>query len=136
MPVISTSNPEYPLLLFALKWCIDKNCLSSLTFFKYAYLQRNEARLWEFLPAVRTSRLNVEVIDELAVFTPHVPLFLFEIASWGNVMVNSLRLIENNLNQWLIGFNNCTRAFNALKSFDLKKNYHPRFPEFVGVIEF
>lgn len=39
----------------------------------------------------------------------------------GDVMVNSLKLIENNLTQWLIGFNNYTRALNALKSIDLKK---------------
>ena len=39
----------------------------------------------------------------------------------GDVMVNSLRLIENNLTQWLIGFNNYTGALSALKSIDLKK---------------
>lgn len=44
----------------------------------------------------------------------------------GDVMVNSLRLIENNLTQWLIGFNNYTRALNALKSIDLKKTYQTR----------
>ena len=41
----------------------------------------------------------------------------------GDVTVNSLKLIENNLTQWLIGFNNYTRALSALKSIDLKKNY-------------
>lgn len=41
----------------------------------------------------------------------------------GDVMVNSLRLIENNLTQWLIGFNNYTGALSELKSIDLKKTY-------------
>ena len=41
----------------------------------------------------------------------------------GDVTVNSLKLIENNLTQWLIGFNNYTRALSALKSIDLKKKY-------------
>lgn len=54
----------------------------------------------------------------------------------GDVMVNSLRLIENNLTQWLIGFNNCTRAFSALKSIDLKKNYQTRIPGLVRLMEF
>lgn len=44
----------------------------------------------------------------------------------GDAMVNSLRLIENNLTQWLIGFNNYTGALSALKSIDLKKTYQTK----------
>lgn len=51
-------------------------------------------------------------------------------------MVNSLRLTENNLTQWLIGFNNYTRALSALKSIVLKKNYQARILGLVGLIEF
>lgn len=54
----------------------------------------------------------------------------------GDAMVNNLRLIENNLTQWLIGFDNCTRAFSVLKSIDLKKNYQTRILGLVGLIEF
>lgn len=39
----SALNPAYPFLLFTLKWCIDKNFLSPLTFFfKYVYPQKSE----------------------------------------------------------------------------------------------
>ena len=41
-------------------------------------------------------------------------------------MVNSPRLTENNLTQWLIGFNNYTGALSELKSIDLKKTYQTR----------
>lgn len=54
----------------------------------------------------------------------------------GDVTVNSLRMTGSNLTQWLIGFNNYTRALSALKSVDLKKNDHTRILGLVGLIEF
>ena len=53
----------------------------------------------------------------------------------GDVIVNSLRLIGNNLTQWLIGFNNYTSALSALKSIDLKKNDQTRILGLAGMIE-
>ena len=75
----------------------------------------------------------MEVIDEQYLLAgPFVPLQDHRL---GDVMVNSVRLMENNVIQWLIGFNNCTVAFSTFKSIDLTKNDQTRIPGLVGLIE-